>query len=111
MNNEATEKSIGYNIKKLRQRSGMTQLQLAKEMGVSKQLISAYETGRVTPSHDVLIKLSKTLGTSMNDLFSDKDNSSFIDTTGLDDKQKEIIFELVKEMKKYNESQLLLKQI
>ena len=50
------------NIKKLRQQNHMTQKELAQRVGVSKAMISAFETEMRYPSYDVLIKLAATFG-------------------------------------------------
>lgn len=48
---------LGKRIKEARQRSGFSQQQLAKVIGVSDKTISAYEVGRVEPPLDTLDKL------------------------------------------------------
>ncbi len=103
MDNTPTDKYLGYNIKRLRQRSKMTQSQLAEELGLSKQIISAYEKGRRTPSHGTLVKITKTLGTNMSELYSTGADPKYIDATGLNDEQIGMIFKLVQEMKKLND--------
>ena len=49
--------NFSENIKKLRQQQHMTQKELAERIGISKAMISAYETEMRYPSYDVLIKL------------------------------------------------------
>ena len=43
----------------LREAKHLTQLQVANRVGVSKAMISAYETASKAPSIDVLIRLSR----------------------------------------------------
>jgi len=50
--------NFSENIKKLRQQQHMTQKELAERIGISKAMISAYETEMRYPSYDVLIKLA-----------------------------------------------------
>lgn len=56
--------SLGANIKKLRKSTGLTQEDIAKEIGVSKQTVQKYENGIITniPSDkiEVIAKLLKT---------------------------------------------------
>ena len=49
-------------ILKARKAKGMTQEQLASAMGVSRQLVSHWENGRVDPTPQQLEKLDEVLG-------------------------------------------------
>lgn len=51
-------------LKALRAERHLTQLQVAQRIGVTKAMISAYETAIRYPSYDVLIKLARLLGVS-----------------------------------------------
>ena len=53
-----------------RQAKGMTQEELAEKVGVSRQTIISIEKGNYVPSVLLSLKLSKTFGCSVNDLFS-----------------------------------------
>ena len=46
---------FGNTLKALRIQNNMTQAQLAQQLGLTKSVISAYETGLRMPSYDVLI--------------------------------------------------------
>lgn len=50
---------FGKKIYELRTENKLTQLQLAKELGVSKQNISDWENGKSETSFSILIKLAK----------------------------------------------------
>lgn len=50
---------FGNRLKNLRLRKHMTQSDLAERLGVTKSVISAYETGLRMPSYDILIKISR----------------------------------------------------
>ena len=50
---------FGNTIKTLRKQHNMTQAQLAQKIGLTKSVISAYETGLRMPSYDVLISFSR----------------------------------------------------
>ena len=58
-----------YRIKKLRERSGMTQLELAKRMGVEQNTISQWENGTRFPRADKLPQLARLLGCTIDELF------------------------------------------
>ena len=48
-------------LRALRDARGLTQLQVANRIGVSKAMVSAYETASKAPSIEVLIRLSRLL--------------------------------------------------
>lgn len=60
---------IGHKIKVLRQLRGMSQAELAKCLGVSQKIISAYERNYRTPSADKISHLAETLETTANELY------------------------------------------
>ncbi|EIW14928.1 helix-turn-helix transcriptional regulator [Lactiplantibacillus pentosus] len=57
------------NIKKLRIQSGLTQIQLARKVRVSRQTISLIEKGSYNPSLKVCLRLALALKTNLNYLF------------------------------------------
>lgn len=63
--------NIGNNIRLLRTADGMTQEQLAGELGVSYQAISKWETNANTPDIQLLPQLAKVFGVSIDALFSE----------------------------------------
>ena len=56
-------------LKEIRLKKGITQVELAKHVGISPQTISHYETGRAKPSLDVAVKLAKALGVSVEEIY------------------------------------------
>ncbi|HLV30652.1 MAG TPA: helix-turn-helix transcriptional regulator [Chitinispirillaceae bacterium] len=64
-----TLSDIGHKIKVLRQLRGMSQAELAKRLGVSQKIISAYERNYRTPSADKISHLAETLQTTANELY------------------------------------------
>ena len=48
-------------IKKLRTEIGLTQAELGKEIGVSRQTLNAIENGRYIPSLDIAYKITEAL--------------------------------------------------
>ena len=51
-------KNIGDRIKEARNKLGLTQAQLARQVGVSSQTVWAWEAGRVKPTHEHLEELA-----------------------------------------------------
>lgn len=56
-------------VKEYRLTLGISQLALAKRIGVSRQTINLIENGRYNPSLNLCINLAKELGTDLNSLF------------------------------------------
>lgn len=58
-------------IKEYRTLSKMSQLELAKQVGVARQTINLIENQKYNPSLDLCIKIALTLKTDLNTLFWD----------------------------------------
>ena len=61
ISDEERRKDFGARIRIMRKSLGLTQADLAKKIGVTKQAITTYETGIREPSFRNLIKLSRVL--------------------------------------------------
>lgn len=85
-------------LRMLREARHLTQLQVANRIGVSKAMISAYETAIKTPSVDVLIRLSRLYGVTVDYLIC-VDSSIGIDVSGLDDDTVALVSALVQKLK------------
>jgi len=59
---------LGQSLRWLRDRQGKKQYQVADAAGITKGMLSAYETGRQRPSLETLEKILDTLGCDLNDL-------------------------------------------
>jgi len=66
--------SPGQRLARFRKLKGLTQVQLAEKLGLLQSHISAYELGRVRLNADMMIKLAKALGVSIDDLVGFKKN-------------------------------------
>lgn len=60
------KESFGNRLKELRLEKGIGQIQLAKEIGVGKSIISQWELNRCEPTLSNLIKLSLYFGVSID---------------------------------------------
>ena len=58
-----------HNIKYLRERGKMSQIEIAETLGVSSGSISAYESGRNYPTIENLLKLRKLFDANLEELF------------------------------------------
>lgn len=89
---------FGNRLKALRQQNNLTQLQLAKMLGVTKSVISAYEVGLRMPSYDVLIAIAKTFKVSTDYLLG-LERRNDVDLSGLTANEVSALLNLIKAMK------------
>ena len=83
-------------IKKIREDKGLTQVQLAKSLGIGSSTFSRYESGEVSPSPEMLSKIAVALGVDVNMLFDDTSASDYISISEL---QIRIIDNILKQPK------------
>lgn len=89
---------FGITLKTLRTQNNYTQVQLAQKLGLTKSVISAYETGLHLPSYDVLINIAKIFKVSTDYLLG-MDNRQEIDLSGLTPEEITALKNLIKAMK------------
>lgn len=58
-------------LQTLREEHGMSQLELAEQLGVSRQTVSRWEAGQIKPSADNLLRLSQLWGVPVDALLKD----------------------------------------
>lgn len=90
---------FGSVLKTLRVRENMTQAQLAQKLGLTKSVISAYETGLRMPSYDILIHIAKIYSVSTDYLLG-VESKQQIDLSGLSQEERNALLNLIKAMKK-----------
>ncbi len=73
---------LNEKIKKLRISYNISQVDLAKRLGVSKQCVSNWENDNVQPSIEMLIKIARFFNVS-TDYLLDLDEKDLIDVRGL----------------------------
>ena len=61
LSDDERRKQFGARLRKIRQLLGLTQAELAEKIGMSKQAITLYETGRREASYKSLVALSRAL--------------------------------------------------
>lgn len=62
--------SLATNLSTLRKKHGLTQMELAEKLSVSRQAISRWEVGAAVPSTDNLKILSHLYGVSVDDILN-----------------------------------------
>ena len=85
-------------LKTLRLHEEMTQAQLSQKLGLTKSVISAYETGLRLPSYDVLIHIAQIFKVSTDYLLGVEQKDS-LDLSGLTQNEKSALLALIKAMK------------
>ena len=73
---------LNKKIKLLRTNRGLSQVELAKHLGVTKQSVSNWENDNILPSIELLIKIAKFFSVS-TDYLLDLSTEDKIDTDGL----------------------------
>lgn len=95
--------SFGDILRELRLKAGMTQLQLAEKVSVTKSVISYYEHKDKKPSPDVLIKFSEIFGVSIDYLLEvEKVPESVLDVSGLTEDDVKVVQVIVEAFRKKN---------
>lgn len=60
-------------VKEFRKELSMSQLELAKDIGVSRQTINMIENDKYNPTLELCLNLARTLQTDLNNLFWEDD--------------------------------------
>ena len=90
---------LGNRIKTLRLERHMTQEQLAKQLKVTKSVVSAYEASSRCPSYEVLIRISKVFGVSTDYLLGNTGKYA-LDVSHLSDENLALVASLVEALRK-----------
>ena len=85
---------FGKRLRLLRQAKGMTQKQLADQLGLTKSVISAYETDLRSPSYDVLVRIAAIFSTTTDSLLG-MDHRELLDISGLPETDQQLMVQLV----------------
>ncbi len=73
----------GDRVRQLRREKGLTQTQLAEQVGVAQGTISSIESGGIEPSIDVLSRLVRALQTSSDYLLGLDESESDLEPAAL----------------------------
>ncbi len=94
--------SIKENIKRLRLLKKISQVELAKALGVTKQCVSNWENDNILPSVEMLIRIAKFFNVSTDVLVGlSKDKVIYVD--GLDEIEIAHLQALVEDLKQKNQ--------
>jgi transcriptional regulator with XRE-family HTH domain len=81
-------------IKHLRNKSGKTQLELAKELNITRSAISSWEMGFSAPSTALIVELANTFSVSA-DYILGVEREKVVDVSGLSSNEVAIIVEVI----------------
>lgn len=59
---------LAENIKKIRESIGLSQKVVADSLGITQGMLSKYESGRIRPSYEVLLKFADEFGVTVDSL-------------------------------------------
>lgn len=96
---------FGTTLKELRQKSGLTQKQLADKLWLSKATVSYYEQSLRYPSPEILIKLSKIFHVSTDYLLGIENKKQTIDVTDLPDEDINFLENAIELLRRKNNKQ------
>ena len=85
---------IADKVKLLREKSGMTQAELARRLGVTRSGVNAWEMGITTPSTQYVVELSLLFGVS-TDYLLDMPRGVTINVDGLSEREVASVLEIV----------------
>ena len=86
--------SLGDKIRILREKSGLTQAALARELGISRSGVNAWEMGLSVPQVQYIVALAKQFNVS-SDYFLGIEETSSVSISGLTEKQMSAVIELI----------------
>ena len=93
---------FGAFVAQLRKEKQWTQQELADRLGVTGAAVSAYEKGARSPSLDILMRISKVLGVTTDELLAGKKQVVMLDVTNLTHEQRVMIHDMIKALEEYN---------
>lgn len=85
---------IAERIKVLREQQEMTQSQLAKELGITRSSVNAWEQGISVPSTQYIVELASIFKVS-TDFLLGVERTSSVDVSGLADEDVELVQRII----------------
>ena len=85
---------LAQKIKMLREKSGLTQSDLARSMGLTRSGVNAWEMGLSVPSTPYIVELAKTFNISADYLLGIEETAT-IGIGGLSQKQVGLLLEMI----------------
>ena len=86
--------SLADRIKSLRESAGLTQAEVARQLGISRSGVNAWEMGLSVPSTQYIVELARKFNVSTDYLLGMKDTST-ISVKGLSQKQVSALLNVI----------------
>lgn len=96
------KRMLGEVIHNLRKSRNLSQVDVARELGVSKQSVSNWENDNILPSIDMLIKIARFFSVS-TDYLLELDGRSYLEVSGLTLEQLSHIQVIINDLRKNND--------
>lgn len=95
---------LSERIRSLRNNRGISQVELAEALHVTKQCVSNWENNNIQPSIEVLVKIARYFSVRADYLlgFDDRD---YIEITGLSEKELDHIRLIIEDIRKKKETE------
>ena len=90
---------LNQQIRKLRQARNMSQVELAKVLGVTKQSVSNWENDNIQPSVEMLIRIAGAFSVSTDYLLG-LEEKEYIDVSGLSEEVVAHIRQIIEDLMK-----------
>ena len=94
---------IADKIKDLREKQGLTQRSLSKQLGITRSSVNAWELGISVPSTQYLVELAYLFSVS-TDYLLDLNNTATVSVAGLSEKDVQLICEIIQHLRNKNTS-------
>ena len=94
---------VAERAKYLREQKGMTQAELAKQLGITRSSVNAWEMGISVPSTQYIVEIANLFKVS-TDYILGVDDSASINIAGLTERDIQIVHSLIDHLKGKNEN-------
>jgi transcriptional regulator with XRE-family HTH domain len=95
---------VASRIKHLREQQSMTQAELAKQLGITRSSVNAWEMGISVPSTQYIVELANIFKVSTDYLLG-IDSSATVNVEGLTETDIQVVHHLISHLKRKNEKE------
>lgn len=92
---------VADKIKALREQKGMTQTDLAKQLGITRSSVNAWEMGISVPSTQYIVELAHIFKVSTDYLLG-VDSTATVSVAGLTEKDVQLVHSIISHLKERN---------
>lgn len=92
---------VADRIKALRDQAGSTQVELARQLGITRSSVNAWEIGISVPSTQYIMEPAQTFGVSTDYLLC-VDATATMSIAGPDEKDIQLVYDLVSHLREKN---------